>query len=111
MSRPESGCVCPACGAPIPFKTVFFAVAPIWIRCPACRAKLTGNWLVHLVAVSVAFLAAAGAVAVMVWTWDARPPLWQTVAALAGLVVVLGVVIAFPVTRLALRHGRYRRRD
>ena len=96
---------CPGCGEPIPFRTVFLAPCPPRIRCPHCRAKLTGDRVVWRVTIVVCLLAAAVAAPVALWV---RP--WPRVALILALVVAATALPAALLTRWTLNRGSYRLR-
>ena len=59
---------CPKCKNKIRFHTVLFALCPVWIKCPSCSTRLTGNILVEIQAFFVFMISlVGGAVLVSVW--------------------------------------------
>ena len=77
-----------------------FALCPVWISCPSCRAKLVGDRFIKVQGfVVVPILAIALAVAVVV---TRRPILLQI-----GLMVIGGFIVALPNVVATLKWGRY----
>lgn len=97
---------CPACEQEIPFRKILFAVNPIFIRCPHCEARLRGDASMMILGALVVLGALALAVPGILLIHRAldRPLRWVAYAAFA---VVLSAAIGVPMTRVAMRRGRY----
>jgi hypothetical protein len=92
--------ICPHCNKPIPFRTIVFAVYPVWISCPSCRAKLVGDRFIKIQGfIVIPILAILLAVAV---NFTGCPLLHQL-----ELVVIGGFIVALPNVVATLKWGQY----
>ncbi|PWT74255.1 MAG: hypothetical protein C5B46_04340 [Proteobacteria bacterium] len=100
MSTRITHTACPSCAKPIPFRTVLLATCPVWISCPACRAKLVGSRLVKLqgfVVVPVLALAGGILLALSPWSWKIK----------LAVICVTGFFLGVPNVLVTLKWGRY----
>ena len=100
-------CCCPACKERIRFKAIFFALNPVWIRCPACGAKLIGNGFVKAQGVAVYAIVVAAAVPACLWVFQSFEPWTARILGCLVVALALGVAIGAPMTLLTLKRGGY----
>ena len=97
---------CPKCKSKIRFHTILFALCPIWIKCPSCSTKLTGNILVEIQAFTIFIISLVGGAAlVSVWEkFDLSLP--------AGTLLLVGSVLSLvvPNVYVTLKYGDFRER-
>jgi len=94
---------CPRCKSKIRFHTVLFALCPIWITCPSCKTRLTGNILLEVQAFVIIILGLVGGGALV--------SAWQKFhfSLPAGALIMFGSVfsIVLPNVYITLKYGKF----
>lgn len=102
---------CPACGEAIPFAKVFFALNPIFTRCPTCHARLRGNGVMMAIGLAVCVVALAIAILGVYWIQRSVPEGALRYVAFGLFALGVGLALGMPMTKVAMRYGRYVPRD
>ncbi len=104
-------CRCPSCETKIRFRTIFFALRPVWLRCPACGARLVGNRFVKAQGVVVLGIAVAAGIPAGLWVVGDLSSLPGRSLAALGVIVAVATAVAVPMTVLTMRRGGYEERE
>lgn len=94
---------CPRCKSKIRFHTVLFALCPVWITCPSCNTKLTGNILLEVQAFAIVILGLIGGGG-LASAWERFHFSLPT-----ALLITFGSVfsIVLPNVYITLRYGKF----
>lgn len=93
---------CPECYKRIPFRTIFFALCPVWITCPHCKTKLAGDKFIVIQGFVLVIIALCTAIAALKLVSSTT----AYFLVMAPIVLLMAAVATF-ITQVK---GKYRRR-